>query len=188
MYTARALLFAIITIVVTGCSKDKIVKQTAIIPNGDFENWDNMPLLLNWKTNSCPACVPSYETYIVQRDPIAYNGKFAAKFVYNNVYAATAENRFKLQTHPLNLTAYAKCNLYGTDSVSIKIKLLKNSIVTDSGQWFGTSSIIKYTKIVIPVTQNSMQADSALISIKGGHKIGYPSKSTEFWVDNLTLQ
>jgi hypothetical protein len=173
-----------------GCKKDKIVMQTnaTVIPNGDFENWDNMSLLENWKTNSCPACVPPFETYIVQRDTNAYHGKFAAKFIYNNVYAAWAENKFKLDGHPASLTAYTKCNLYGNDTVSVKIRLFRNSAVIDSGQWFGTSSINTYTKIVIPISQNSLQADSAQISIKGGHKIGYPSKNTEFWVDYLTLQ
>ena len=50
-----------------GCKKNIADQQIIPIPNGDFELWDDVPNLLSWETNSCPACVPPYETYIVQK-------------------------------------------------------------------------------------------------------------------------
>ncbi|HEY8784498.1 MAG TPA: hypothetical protein VIM16_22925 [Mucilaginibacter sp.] len=188
MKTIKVLFFLIAIAVVAGCKKDKTVRQNNPIPNGDFENWANYNSLQDWKTNSCPLCVPAVNTYTVQQVTDAYHGKFAAKFIYNGVYAAMAENKFKIQSHPVSLTAFVKNNLYGTDTVTIKIKLFKDLVVIDSGQWVGTSSITNYTKITIPITQNSFQADSALIFIKGGDKSNYIDKSTEFWVDYMALQ
>jgi len=72
--------------------------------------------------------------------------------------------------------------------VSIKIQLFNNAVIVDSGQWIGTSSIPNYTQIVIPITQYSSNVDSAMISIQGGHQIGYPDNDTEFWVDYLRLE
>jgi hypothetical protein len=186
----KAILPIIVTLilVISSCSRDKAIVQTIPIPNGDFETWDNMSLLANWETNSCPVCVPPYETYIVTKDSSAYHGRFAAKFVYNNVYASWAENKFSIPRHPSNLTGYVKCNLFGTDTVTIKIKLYNNTAIVDSGKWLGTSSIVNYLKINIPITQSSSYVDSALIRIQGGRKIGYPNSNTEFWVDNLSLE
>jgi hypothetical protein len=169
------------------CSKDPAV-QTIPIPNGDFETWDNMSVLANWKTNSCPTCVAPYETYIVKKDSSAYSRQFAAKFIYNNVYASWAENKFPISRHPIYLTGNVKCNLFGTDTVSIKIFLYNNNAISDSGQWLGTSSIANYINLIIPITQSSSIADSALIKIQGGDKSGVPNSNTEFWVDNLSLQ
>lgn len=177
------------------CTKDNVIpaqssnqsQQIIPIPNGDFESWTNI-LPQNWNTNSCPFCAPSYETYIVQQDSNSFQGAFAAKFIYNNVYAAVAENKFSISTHPNNLTAFVKCNLFGADTVFIKIKVFNNSAAVDSGQWFGIASISNYSQINIPVSQNSSQADSAIISIQGGHQIGFPASNTEFWIDNLILQ
>jgi hypothetical protein len=169
------------------CSKDNVNQQTILIPNGDFENW-NTGWLQNWETNSCPPCVPPYDPYVIKQDSSAYHGQYAAKFIYNNVYAAWAQNKFSVPKHPSNLTSYVKCDLYGSDTVSIKIKLFYNGAIVDSGQWLGTSSIGNYKKIDIPITQNSSKVDTALIRIEGGHKLGYPNKNTEFWVDYLTLQ
>src|SRR6266487_2401835 len=176
------------------CAKDtrnqKIIipkdttNQKIIIANGDFENW-NLGSLQNWETNSCPMCVPPYETYIIKQDSSAYHGQYAAKFIYNNVYTAWAQNKFSIPKHPSNLTSYVKCDLYGADTVSIKIKLFYNGSIVDSGEWLGTSSISNYKKIDITITQNSSKVDTALIRIEGGHKLGYPNKNTEFWIDYL---
>ena len=53
-------------IAIVSCSKDKAIKSI-LIPNGDFENWNNLFLPYNWTTNSCPACVPAYKTYMFNR-------------------------------------------------------------------------------------------------------------------------
>jgi hypothetical protein len=174
---------------IISCAKDTATekKQTIPIPNGGFEIWNNL-VLQDWQTNSCPFCAPAYETYIVQQDSAPFNGQFAARFIYNNVYPASAENRFSLTTHPVSLNAHVKCDLYGTDTVYVKIAVLKNSVTVDSGQWYGAVSIPNYSSISIPISQNSSQVDSVVITIEGGHKIGFPSNNTVFWVDNLILQ
>ena len=180
------MVFFAITLVVS-CSKDKGSILTTI-PNGDFELWGNSQMPLNWQTNSCPLCTPPYQTYIVQKDSAAYHGIYAAKFIDNHIYAAVASNKFSVSTHPVSLIAYAKCKLYGTDTVSIKIKLFKKSLGVDSGQWYNTVPINNYVRVVIPISQHSLQIDSVLITIKGGHQSGFPTNTTEFWVDNLILQ
>jgi hypothetical protein len=161
--------------------------QSFPVPNGDFELWNNQ-LPLSWQTNSCPPCVPAYETYIVQQDTNAYQGQFAAKFIYNNVYAATAVNGFTLTRHPDYMKAYVRSNLAPNDSVSIYVELFHNNVLVDNGQWYGTSSIAAYTQIQIPISQTSAQADSVAISIEGGHVNAYPLNNTEFWVDEVTLE
>jgi hypothetical protein len=182
-------------IIICGCNKEKIIPPVSqqlisvdTVPNGDFERW-NYLRLENWTTNSCPFCTPPFETYIVQQDSDSYQGVYAAKFIYNNAYPATAENRFAISSHPNNLSAYVKCTISGVDTVFIKIKLLSNSILVDSGLWAGTVSIPAYAQIQIPITQNSSSADSAVILIQGGHESGVPPfNNTEFWVDDLQLQ
>lgn len=175
------------------CTKDHDVapavhqpQQTIAVPNGDFESWTYLKPD-SWTTNSCPACAPPYETYIVRPDSDSYQGVFAAKFIYNNVYPAYAQNEFPVSIHPTNLTAFVKCNLYGMDTVTIKITLRYHSVAVDSGQWFGTASIGSYSQVNIPVTHNSFLVDSATILIQGGHQIGYPANNTELWVDNVEL-
>jgi hypothetical protein len=178
------------------CSKEAAVqdkpandkKQQITIPNGDFELWDAGLNLSDWKTNSCPLCLPSYETYIVIKDSIAYNGLYAARFIYNNVYTSWAENKFSIPYHPSQLTAYVKCNLVSGDTVMIKIKIFHNSQPTDSGQWMGLNSINAYSPVVIPISQYSALADSALIYIRSGQKTNYPNANTQFWVDDMILQ
>src|SRR6476620_10905199 len=98
---AKALPVMIVFILaISGCKKETAKQQVIPIPNGDFELWDNMPNLYNWQTNSCPACVPPYETYIVQRVSDASRGRYAAKFIYNNVYSSWANNKFAVSLHP----------------------------------------------------------------------------------------
>jgi len=187
MKARKNIIILIVFIAIAGCTKDRI-GQSNLIPNGDFESWSENLLLANWESNSCPFCDPPFETYIVQKDSSAYHGKFAAKFIYNNIYAAWAENKFSLSAHPLFLGGYVKCNLYGTDTVSVRIKLYMNKEVVDSGEWLGTSSIADYQHIDIPISQHSSQVDSALIRITGGHRTGPAGKNTEFWVDYLNLE
>jgi hypothetical protein len=161
--------------------------QSTQVPNGDFELWTyQLPDL--WQTNSCPACVPPYETYIVQQDTNAYQGQFAAKFIYNNVYRATAVNGFSVPDHPAMLNAYVKSNMAAGDTVSIDVQVFLNNVQVDNGQWLGTASIINYMQIQVPISQNSGQADSVAISITGGGVNAYPSGNTELWVDTITLQ
>ena len=105
------------------CKKDSVTEQIIPIPNGDFELWDNMPNLYSWQTNSCPACVPPYETYIVKKVTDVSNGQFATKFIYNNVYNSFANNKFPISLHPTLLTGYIKSTIANGDTATIHIDL-----------------------------------------------------------------
>ncbi len=187
MKTLQIFIIIAYLIFINACTQEKMDQNLLEVPNGDFENWTDLRLQ-KWSSNSCPFCLPPFETYIVQQDSLAFNGKYCAKFIYNNAYPAWAENKFAISSHPEILTAYVKSQIYGDDTVSVKIKLLKNSVVTDSGTWLGTSTFSNFTLIKIPITQSMFQPDTAIIAIRGGHKLGYPLNNTEFWIDNLELK
>ena len=164
-----------------GCSKNNSAQELIPIPNGDFENWNGMPILDLWRTNSCPVCASPDDRYIVIKDSTSYQGQFAAKFI-RRVSNSWADNKFAVSTYPTNLLAYVKTNLPGVDSVSIGIELFKNMSLIGSGKWVGTSSISNYTLINIPVSTNTIVPDSAFIRIVGGK-----GANSEFWVDHLVL-
>jgi len=164
------------------CRKDASNQQIIPIPNGDFELWDNMPKLYNWQTNSCPACLPSYATYIVQKMTDAAHGQYAAKFIYNGVYSSLANNKFPISLHPALLSGYIKANVANGDTATIHVDLFSGSSIVDGGNYYATSSIADYKKIEIPISQVSPTVDSALIKIIGGKK-----QNTELYVDNLVF-
>jgi hypothetical protein len=164
------------------CKKEAANQQIIPIPNGDFEQWDNIRNLAIWRTNSCPACVPPYETYIVQKVTDAENGQFAAKFVYNNVYSSYATNKFFISAHPTLLTGYVKSNIVNGDTAVIHVDLFSGSNVVDNGNFYETLSNASYRKIEIPISQSAINVDSAQIKIVGGQR-----QSTELFVDNLVF-
>ncbi|MDQ2720221.1 MAG: hypothetical protein M3Z26_10760 [Bacteroidota bacterium] len=164
------------------CKKNSSTQQTIAIPNGDFEQWDVMSNLQIWQTNSCPLCVPPYETYVVQKVTDAEHGQFAAKFVYNGVYSSSTSNKFKISLHPTMLTGYIKSNIANGDTAIIHIDLYSENTVIDNGNLFETNSSLNYKKFEIPISQASITIDSALIKIVGGKKQG-----TQLYVDNLVF-
>ena len=189
MKTIKTAVYLIMAAFVMGCHKKTDVQPTIPIPNGDFESWTGTERLQGWLSNSCPECMPPVETYIVQQDAGAYHGRYDAKFIYNNAYPAWAQNTFYIASHPVSLTAFVKSSILGADTVSIKIRLYKNTTEVDSGHWIGTTSITLFTKIVIPITQSSMQVDTAKILITGGHVNSTNlATNTILWVDYLGLQ
>jgi hypothetical protein len=149
------------------------------IPNGDFEQWENQKLSI-WKTNSCPFCVPPYETDIIQKESDAVHGQFASKFIYNNVYRSVATNQFAISVHPSALTAYIQSNIANGDTAILRVDLFLNNALVDTGTWFETSLTTYYKKLEIEITQNNSKVDSALITILGGQR-----QNTELVVDNL---
>jgi hypothetical protein len=174
-------------LIVGSCASDNLPLLTTI-PNGDFENWDKRPSLQNWKTNSCPECLPPFNTYIVQKDSsFVYHGLYSALFVFNNVYPSWAENKFPVKTHPSSLNGFVRGSILGTDSVYIKIRLFNKGVVIDSGRWFGTSLTSNYERVMIPITQSSPNADTVIIRIQGGHRHTFENP-TALWVDYFTLQ
>lgn len=164
------------------CKKQSTNQDTIAIPNGGFEQWDNIQNLLVWKTNSCSACVPPYETYIVQQETDAENGKFAAKFIYNHVYSSYAINKFAISLHPSSLTAYIKSTVANGDTAMIRIELFSENKIVDNGIFYEVSSNANYRKINIPISQTTANVDSASIKIVGGKK-----QNTEITIDNLVF-
>jgi hypothetical protein len=164
------------------CKKESTNQQTIPIPNGDFEQWDNFQNLLIWQTNSCSACVPPFETYVVQQETDAENGKFAAKFVYNNVYSSYAINKFAISLHPSSLTGYIKSTIANGDTAMIHIDLFSGNNIVDNGNFYETSSNASYRKINIAISKTTTNVDSASIKIVGGKK-----QKTELTVDNLVF-
>lgn len=164
------------------CNKVPANQQTILIPNGDFEQWDNTQNLLIWQTNSCPLCVPPFETYIVQKVTDAEHGQFAAKFVYNGVYSSSASNKFAISLHPSSLTGYIKSTIANGDTAIIHIDLFSGNNIVDNGNFYETSSNASYRKINISISQTTTNVDSALIKIVGGKK-----QNTELTIDNLVF-
>jgi hypothetical protein len=175
------LFFSIVVLLTLfSCRKTVSNQEDLTIPNGDFEQWDVNQNLKIWQTNSCPLCVPPWETYIVQNTTDAAHGQFAAEFVYNSFYAAFATNKFSISSHPLSLTAYIKSNIINGDTATLHVALFSGDSVIDNGNWYETTTTIDYRKLEIPITQTNPKTDSAEIIIIGGNKVG-----TIFFVDNL---
>jgi hypothetical protein len=191
MKTIKPLFILSLAVALASCTQNNPLptpSSTGLqVPNGSFEYW-NSQLPIAWQTNSCPACVPAFETYIVQQDTDAYDGQYAAKFIYNNQYVATAVNGFDIGRHPQYLKAWVKGNIVPNDSVYIGVRLYLNNVQVDYGYGFVSSSIANYTQIQIPISQTSAQADSAAINIEGGHINAYPANNSEFWIDAVTLE
>jgi hypothetical protein len=182
MKAGKLLMTIFIMLTFSGCKKDTVNQQIIPIPNGDFELWDTMPNLYDWQTNSCPACVPPYETYIVQKVTDASHGQYAAKFIYNNVYSSLANNKFPISLHPSLLTGYIKSDIANGDTAIIHVDLFSGNNIVDDGNFYETSSNANYKKIEISISQTSPTVDSALIKIVGGKK-----QNTELYVDNLVF-
>jgi hypothetical protein len=175
------LIFTIVMLLTLfGCKKTVSHQENLTIPNGDFEQWDVNQDLNIWQTNSCPLCVPPWQTYIVQKTTDAAHGHYAAEFVYNNYYTTFATNKFAISSYPFSLTAYIKSNIISGDTANLHVALFSGNNVVDNGNWYETATSIDYRKLEIPITQTSPKIDSAEIIIIGGNKVG-----TVFFVDNL---
>jgi hypothetical protein len=184
MKVSKSLLVPLFVLILSGCKKHPFNHQQIIpIPNGDFEQWDNIGRLMIWQTNSCPPCLPPYETYIVKKVPDAANGQFAAKFIFNGLCNSYANNKFQISLHPPLSSGYVKSNLSIGDSATIHIDLFSGSNIVDGGDFIETAPNGNYRKIGIPISQNSASVDSVLIKIIGGRKQG-----TELYVDNLAFE
>jgi hypothetical protein len=162
-------------------------KSNAQIPNSDLEYWTHFgsPMGQNefdnpdyWNTSNSMGPISSS----VGKDSInVFSGNYAAKLITmgSSAYINTG---FFTTTRPFAFNAYVKCTISDSDTVSIKILLLNNDKVVDSGYWHGYSDIDVFTQIWIPITQNASLIDSIFIEFRSGDNIG-----TTFTVDYLSL-
>ncbi|HVV54671.1 MAG TPA: hypothetical protein VHC47_05085 [Mucilaginibacter sp.] len=172
---------------ISGCKKDAPLPATNV-PNGDFENWTGLNYLQGWDSNSCPPCVPPYDTYIVKKSTDAYHGQYAAELTYNTVYPAYASNKFAVKENFRQLTGYVKCTLYGKDTVSVWFKRFSGTTTVDSGKWSSTSSIKNYQQFTISLSPAPVAIDSVQVVLRGGNKMDASHNGSDFWVDYLLLR
>src|SRR5438045_758294 len=76
------------------CSKSEQGRELIPVPNGDFETWNTLPVLTDWKTNSCPECTTPINMYVVQKITDAYSGQYAAKLTYYRNIRSQVYNKF----------------------------------------------------------------------------------------------
>jgi hypothetical protein len=172
------LLASLISCKKTGTSAEQLIT----IPNGNFELWNSQPILSIWKTNSCPLCLPPFNTYVIEKDNEFQNGQFAAKFISNNVYKSSAENKFQISEHPSFLRGFIKSNITNGDTAQIHIDLFSGNTIVDSGNLFETTTNNVYRQIEIPISQNVTNIDSASIKISGGKM-----QNTTLLIDNIVF-
>ncbi|MBS1686864.1 MAG: T9SS type A sorting domain-containing protein [Bacteroidetes bacterium] len=170
-----------------------------VIPNADFELWDNQPVPLLWETNSRPMTTPAYDPYVVRRDTSRYSGSYAAMLYANNVFKPYAKSTFSVSTHPAALSFFYKLSFapcvndpgyMQQDTVSVLIELINNGATVDSGYWESTATSFTYSRLIIPVSHQAASFDSCRITIMGGRVdggCGIVAAPTEFWVDHLQL-
>lgn len=177
------------------------VSLSAQIPNSDFEQWDNQPVLLQWHTNSRPLTLPAFNPYVVVKDTDAYSGTYSANFIGNGVFHSVGSTTFAVNARPLSLSLQYKLMFPACvndtgypekDTVSVLVEVLKGTSVVDYGyREFTKNNVLQWTSLTIPVSTNALQFDSCRITITGGKVYGgcgIVASATEFKVDHLTLK
>jgi hypothetical protein len=183
MKIIKFLLFTILLTHMISCKKtDTTVEQLIPIPNGNFESWSSAPMLDIWKTNSCPICLPAFNTYVIEKVTESQDGQFAAKFITSNQYKSIAENKFQISEHPSLLRGFIKSDITSGDTAQIHIDLFSGNTIVDSGNLFATTTNNVYTQIDIPISQNTTNIDSASIKISGGKM-----QNTTLLIDNIVF-
>lgn len=158
--------------------------SSAQVPNSDFENWTFYGWFYNpdyWSTNN-----NQIQATFVSPDSDAYNGMLAMKLYNHNNIRPVAKTTFPVSSKVSSIDFYARLNLINNDTVWALVKVYENGIVVDTGNWFGTTSINNYTLINVPVSQNSVNADSVEIEFKGGNQTNLIFEGTSFTVDGIT--
>jgi len=156
-------------------------------PNGSFEVWDSLNPQ-SWVTNNNNIIVPAYPTVIVLKDTInPYHGNNAMELMFNWVYPAWASTTFSNTGHPSSLDFHVKCIVFPSDTVSIRVEILNNGTVVDTGYWGSLTSIDTWTKISIPISQSATGVSETRILITGGRRTGPADETSTLAVDGLTM-
>jgi hypothetical protein len=138
------------------------------IPNAGFENWSTTTWFdfpTSWQTNNSHIMAP-----IVVRDSFPYAGNLAMKLTNLNTLIPRASCGFTLTSHPENIGGYIKNLIASNDSGYFVIHIFYNTQIVDSGYQtlFGGGINPNWSSFIIPISQNSVNADSCSIVIYGG--------------------
>jgi hypothetical protein len=137
------------------------------IPNGGFESWSIISWTETptyWMVNNSQVLAPQ-----IVRDSDAYSGFTALKIGYLSEYPPQAWCDFNISSHPSNVGGYVKNQLGIGDSVIFTVRIFSNQLLIDSGYLVFYGGINpNYSSFIVPVSQNSLIADSCEISILGG--------------------
>ncbi|MCX6153620.1 MAG: hypothetical protein NT007_05625 [Candidatus Kapabacteria bacterium] len=189
---AVAVTYLIITFA-TACKNtvNNPATQSIYIPNGDFEEWDQLMFLQKWESNSCPPCMRMCACYIIQQDTIAYHGKYSAKFTFDCNKGTYATVKFPINSLPQYLDCYVKGKLLQNDTMIIRVTLYQSNDSVGTGLWFAPIQINNFTKISVPISSNSTIADSARIFLllsQNKDSAFIDNQRSEFWVDDMILR
>jgi len=133
---------------------------------------------MGWVTNNSQLLA---NTVVMDTD--SYSGTFAMELVNQGSLIPLAWCGFPILHHPQALLGYLKNHLFNNDSASIHIYLFHNNALVDSGYQmvYGGFNPL-YSSFSVPISQGSVNADSAVIRFDGASQ--YQS-SLSF--DNLFL-
>lgn len=140
------------------------------IPNAGFEVWNIFSWFTNprdWQTNNTSLLAAT-----VEMDGNSYAGNYAMKLINSGSLIPEASTKFYMQEHPLTLTGYVRNEIINNDSAYVRVRLFQNGLQVDSGvQSFFGGINPNYHSFIIPLSQNSLMADSCEITIIGGQQI-----------------
>jgi hypothetical protein len=153
------------------CSRPALGSSPDTIPNQGFERWlftSWFSIPDQWNTSNSQLLAPT-----VLMDSVAHTGTLAMKLTYQGNITPVAWCGFPLSTHPQNLGGFMKNWLNTGDSATISVYLYDNQLLADSGYGVYYGGINpNYHSFIVPIGQQSSQADSCVIFITGGHGFG----------------
>ena len=131
--------------------------------------------------------MPPLSTILVRKDTInPFHGENAMLLMQNWAHSSWAQTIFPNTNHPTSLLAHVQYNAY--DAVSIRIELLNNGVVVDTGYWsISDSTNNDWTEITIPISQTTSDVTETRILIKGGGVPGPADETSALAVDQLSL-
>ena len=140
------------------------------IPNSGFESWIISQWFidpLGWSTNNSHILAPT-----VVQDTDAYAGSLAMKLTNSGSLVPAASCNFTISSHPENLGFQIKNLLGSGDSGTVVVRIFYHQQLVDSGYTalFGGINP-NYTPFILPISQNSINADSCEIVFTGGQAV-----------------
>jgi hypothetical protein len=163
------------------CMKGKA--QTILVPNGDFEIWDNLGTFSapdNWPTSDLLWHFNGYATNTVKSSTKSHSGKYAARIgpdtAGGKIWPAFMVSKFPFKLRPHHLVFYHLDSLGSFNSAGISVSFLKYNPLTHNNDSIGggvwtfpvnISSSYSYTEIPISFlsSDTTIKPDTASINI-----------------------